>query len=62
VPGSDSGSSVTRIVKCLDKCAHSDVILVRARIGPAAKSSSSAPVNDTDDVEALTAWLEGSAA
>jgi hypothetical protein len=56
-----SGLGVTRIVKCLDECEHSDVILVRRMSGRRSEFFWLGPLNDPADVEALAVWLEGPA-
>ena len=56
-----SGLGVTRTVKCLDECEHSDVILVRRGSDQGSEFYWLGPVNDPADVEALAAWLEGPA-
>src|SRR6266700_1062793 len=56
-----SGLGVTRTVKCLDECEHSDVVLVRRGSGRDSEFFWLGPVNDLSDVEALAAWLEGPA-
>jgi hypothetical protein len=55
-----SGTGVTRVVKCLDECEHSDVVLVR-RTSPVGRREHFwlGPVNDAVDVDALAQWLSG---
>ena len=54
-----SGLGTAKIVKCLDECEHSDVILIRRTSGRDTEFFWLGPLNHPADVETLAAWLEG---